>query len=102
MDEVLKFSEIKIQEEINENVRAQLSPKQIKFLQRLAVELRDSEWSDEAIGNTIRSISPDCGVSGREAYVALYWAMLGREHGPKASSLILEIGKSAAIELFNS
>ena len=26
--------------------------------------------------------------------------MLGREHGPKASSLILEIGKSAAIELF--
>ena len=49
---------INIQEEIDENVRAQLSPKQIKFPQRLAVELRDSEWSDEAIGNTIRMISP--------------------------------------------
>ncbi len=70
--------------------------------QKMAVELRDSEWSDEAIGNTIRMTSANSGVSGREAYIALYWAMLGRSHGPKASALIFEIGKSAAIELFGS
>ena len=41
-------------------------------------------------------------ISGREAYIALYWAMLGRSHGPKASALIFEIGKTAAVELFSS
>tara|TARA_B100000609_G_scaffold58606_1_gene45815 strand:- start:26942 stop:27730 length:789 start_codon:yes stop_codon:yes gene_type:complete len=93
---------IHIQEVIDENSRAQLSPEQLSFLEKLAVELRDSEWSDEAIGNTIRMTSANSGVSGREAYIALYWAMLGRSHGPKASALIFEIGKSAAIELFGS
>ena len=93
---------INIQKEINDNARAQLSPKQIKFLQRFTVELRNSEWSDEAIGNIIRMTSANTEVSGREAYIALYWAMLGRSHGPKASALIFEIGKNAAIELFGS
>ena len=95
-------AKINIQKKIEDNTRAQLSPEQITFLQRLAVELSDSEWSDEAIGNTIRTISSDCGVSGREAYIALYWAMLGRKHGPKASSLLLEIGKDDAIKLLSS
>ena len=75
---------------------------QIRFLQRLAVELRDSEWSVEAIGNTIRKTTADLGTTAREAYIAIYWAMLGRSHGPNASALIFEIGKSAAIELFGS
>ena len=93
---------INIQKVIDENSRAQLSSEQLSFLEKLAVELGDSEWSDEAIGNTIRMTSANSGVSGREAYIALYWAMLGRSHGPKASALIFEIGKSAAIELFGS
>ena len=88
---------INIQKVIDENSRAQLSSEQLSFLEKLAVELGDSEWSDEAIGNTIRMTSANSGVSGREAYIALYWAMLGRSHGPKASALIFEIGKASSL-----
>lgn len=93
---------IHIQEVIDQNSRAQLSSEQLSFLEKLAVELGDSEWSDEAIGNTIRMTSANSRVSGREAYIALYWAMLGRSHGPKASSLLFEIGKDEAIKLLSS
>ena len=93
---------IHIQEVIDDNSRAQLTPEQLSFLEKLAVELSDSEWSDEAIGKTIRMTSANSGVSGREAYIALYWAMLGRSHGPKASSLLFEIGKDDAIKLLSS
>jgi len=93
---------IHIREKIDDDALAELSQEQIAFLERLAEGLRSSEWSDEAIGTTIRKTAPDCGVSGREAYVALYWAMLGRNHGPKASSLLFEIGKDNAIKLLSS
>ena len=93
---------IHIREKIDDDALAELSQEQIAFLEKLAVELRDSEWSDEAIGNTIRMTSANTGVSGREAYIALYWAMLGRSHGPKASSLLFEIGKDDAIKLLSS
>ena len=93
---------INIQKQIDDNTREQLNQKQLIFLRNLASVLGDSEWSDEAIGNTIREMTSASEISGREAYIALYWAMLGRSHGPKASALIFEIGKTAAVELFSS
>ena len=93
---------INIQKEIDNNTRQQLSQKQLIFLGNLASNLRDSDWSDEAIGTRIRETASTSEISGREAYIALYWAMLGRSHGPKASALIFEIGKTAAVELFSS
>ena len=93
---------IHIHSQIDENVRGELSQEQSTFLQKLAGELSNTEWSDEAIGSTIRTIAPGCGIGGREAYVALYWVMLGRNYGPKASAILFEIGREAAIELLTS
>ena len=52
---------INIQKVIDENSRTQLSSEQLSFLEKLAVELGDSEWSDKAIGNTIRMTSVNSG-----------------------------------------
>ena len=84
---------INIQKEIDNNTRQQLNQKQLIFLGNLASDLRDSDWSDEAIGTRIRETASSSEISGREAYIALYWAMIGRSHRPKASALIFEIGK---------
>ena len=93
---------IHIHKSISAEARAELSEEQRVFLSSLAEGLAELNWSEQAIGATIRTIAPDCGISGREAYIALYWAMLGRNHGPKASSLLFEIGKNEAISLLSS
>ncbi len=41
----------------------------------------------------------DVGINGRDAYVALYWVILGKHHGPKASSLMAEMEKSVFLAL---
>ncbi len=93
---------IHIHESISEDARANLSPEQSSFLSALGETLADSEWSDEAINQSIRTVTKESEIGGRQAYVALYWALLGRSHGPKASALILEIGQEAAIALLTS
>ena len=93
---------IHIHKSISAEARAELSEEQRVFLSSLAEGLAELNWSEQPIGATIRTIAPDCGISGQEAYIALYWAMLGRNHGPKASSLLFEIGKDDAIKLLSS
>jgi lysyl-tRNA synthetase class 1 len=95
-------AQIHIHKSISAEARAELSEEQRVFLSSLAEGLAELNWSEQAIGATIRTIAPDCGISGRDAYIALYWAMLGRNHGPKASSLLFEIGKNEAISLLSS
>jgi len=42
------------------------------------------------------------GIGRREAYVALYWVLLGRSHGPKASSIIAEMTRDEILSLLGS
>lgn len=93
---------IQIHKTISEEARAELSEEQRVFLSSLVEELAESDWSEQAIGTTIREVAPTCGIGGREAYIALYWALLGRNHGPKASALLFEIGRESVIALLTS
>jgi len=49
-----------------------------------------------AIANACES----AGIERRKGYSSLYWALLGRSHGPKASSLIFELEKGEVLSLF--
>jgi len=44
-------------------------------------------------------VAAEVGIGGREAYVALYWIILGKNHGPKASSLMSEMDRNQFLSL---
>ena len=76
---------------VSDEALANLTDEQVAFLSALGESLKDCEWTDKAIGDCIRSVAADAEIAGREAYVALYWTVLGKNHGPKASSLMAEM-----------
>ena len=94
---------IHIHKTISAEARAELSDEQRVFLDHLKNWLIELQyWHEPDIDATIREVARQYKIGGRGAYIALYWAMLGRNHGPKASSLLFEIGKDDAIKLLSS
>ena len=53
--------------------------------------IENCEWTDKAIGDWIRSVAAEVGIGGRDAYVALYWIILGKSHGPRIASIMAEM-----------
>lgn len=93
---------IQIHLSLSEDARKNLSEEQTSFLSAFSGSLENIEWSEEHIGQLIRETAQNAGIGGRQAYVALYWAMLSRSHGPKAAALLHEIGRDSAIALLSS
>jgi len=94
-------AKIEIRSSISEDARDNLSEEQIGFLSALGAKFKDCDWTEGAIGSCIRSVATETGVGGRDAYVALYWAILGKSHGPKASSLIAEMESASVVSLIS-
>ena len=88
-----------MQTEVSEDLRANLTDEHRQFLSALGDSLKDCEWTEKAIGDCIRSVAAEVGIGGREAYVALYWMILGKNHGPKASSLMAEMESGHVLSL---
>jgi lysyl-tRNA synthetase class 1 len=92
---------IEVQSGVSEGVRVHLTDEHRQFLSALGSSLENCEWTDQAIGNCIRSVAAGAGIGGREAYVALYWIILGKNHGPKASSLMAEMDLEHLLSLIS-
>ena len=90
---------VEVQTEVSEDLRANLTDEHRQFLSALGDSLKDCEWTEKAIGDCIRSVAAEVGIGGREAYVALYWMILGKNHGPKASSLMAEMESGHVLSL---
>jgi lysyl-tRNA synthetase class 1 len=88
-----------VQTIVSDESRSNLDDGHREFLSTLGKSLGDCEWTDKAIGNCIRAVAAEVGIGGREAYVALYWIILGKNHGPKASSLMAEMGSEHLLSL---
>ena len=82
-------------------VRANLTDEHRAFLSALSGALSDCEWTDAAIGDCIRATIGETGIGGRDAYVALYWVILGKNHGPRASSLMAEMESRHLLSLIS-
>ena len=92
---------VEVRSGMSDNLRANLTDEHRQFLSTLCDSLEDCEWNESAIGDCIRSVAAEVGIGGREAYVALYWMILGKNHGPKASSLMAEMESEHLLSLIS-
>ena len=94
-------AKVEVQSSVSEEARANLDEIHRSFLSALAGALADCEWTDGAIADCIRATIGEEGIGGRDAYVALYWVILGKHHGPKASSLMAEMESGHLLSLIS-
>ena len=94
-------AKVEIRTSISDKARENLTEEQVGFLSALAVALADCNWNESEISSCIKSAVSETGVGGRDAYVALYWAILGKSHGPRASSLIAEMDSVSVLSIFS-
>lgn len=71
-------------------VKSKLTEGQRRFLSALADELRKENTADE-IQNQIYKLAESIGLPKDKAFEAVYLAILGRNRGPKAGSLIASL-----------
>tara|TARA_Y100000768_G_scaffold364641_1_gene325251 strand:- start:5120 stop:6688 length:1569 start_codon:yes stop_codon:yes gene_type:complete len=90
-----------IQTAIGDDFRENTSEEQKIFLRRLSKSLEDCEWGQDSIREKIRECTRICELVPRDGFSALYWALLGRSHGPRASALISEMDKRVLIDLLS-
>ena len=90
---------INIQKVITNEMKENISEDQIKFLKILSNSLSEVEWDNELITESIQECANLSEIKRRDAFLAIYWITLGKSFGPKASSLIFEIGKDEITKL---
>ena len=90
-----------IQSVIGDRFRENTSEEQKIFLRRLSKYLEECEWSQDSIREMIKECTSICEIVPRDGFSALYWALLGRGDGPRASALISEMERRALIDLLS-
>ena len=95
-------AKIEIKMELGDEARERLDSESKQFLSALSPLLSECEWADEQINEAIASACESSGIERRKGYSAIYWALIGRSHGPKASSLLFELDRNAILSLLGS
>jgi len=95
-------AKIEIKKRIGDEARENLGVEGRKFLSSLSSLLSGCEWSDEGINATIVNACESTGIPRGSGYSALYWALIGRSNGPKASSLLSEMDREGVLSLLGS
>lgn len=65
---------------------------QKEYLKKIALEL-DKNWDAEDFQKELYEISKSLNLQSVDAFAAIYTALIGKNHGPKAAWLILSLGK---------
>mgnify|MGYP001194870667 FL=1 len=95
-------AKIEIKMELGDEARERLDSESKQFLSALSPLLSECEWADEQINEAIASACESSGIERRKGYSTIYWALIGRSHGPKASSLLFELDRNAVLSLLRS
>ena len=95
-------AKIEIKMELGDETRERLDSESKQFLSALSPLLSECEWTDEQINEAIASACESSGIERRKGYSTIYWALIGRSHGPKASSLLFELDRNAVLSLLGS
>ncbi len=90
---------ITIQAEISDEVRSRISKESASFVALLSERLQTCEWSSDSIGSAIREVAGGCDLDNRQAYVSLYLVILGRDYGPRISSIMAEMDRGSLVEM---
>ena len=95
-------AKLEIRSEIGDEARTEIGGDGIAFLGRLSELLSECDWTDAGIGESISEACDSTGVSRKEGFASIYWAIIGRRHGPKASSLLFEMDRGEIVSLLGS
>lgn len=69
-----------------------LSEQQKELLASISKEL-SKKWDPEEFQTKIYELGKEIGLNGKQTFSAIYTALLGKDHGPKAAWLILSLDK---------
>jgi len=95
-------SRIVIQNIISKEARNSISREHRNFLLKLKIKLVNCDWDEKTISSQIRDTARDEEFNVKEAYIALYWLILGKKSGPKVASIISEIERKDMLSLIES
>ena len=85
-------------EEIPESAKT-LSETQKKYLAKIhEIYEKGGAENAESLQNNIYLLSQEMGLSGKEAFSAIYLSVLGKPNGPRAGVLLSNIGKDKVLE----
>jgi lysyl-tRNA synthetase class 1 len=95
-------AQIIIQSAITEEARDNLSTEQNSFLSEFQKRIIDYEWNESSINECIRESAAAVEIGMRQAYMALYWTILGKYFGPRIAALMSEIDKDEVMAIFSN
>ena len=90
---------IRILTEARDEIREEISEKGVDLLGELSSTMGDCEWNYEAIEKCIREAFEKIDIPSRDGYIALYLALLGRQFGPRAATIIGEMEREDFVSL---
>lgn len=89
-----------VQKEVPKNAR-NLSSSQKEYLKKVS-ELIGQNLSAEILQTRIYELAKELGISSKDAFGAVYMALLGKDHGPKAAWLISSLDRGFVKERFSN
>jgi lysyl-tRNA synthetase class 1 len=92
-------AKVEVRTSVGEEARTNLTGTHKEFLSKLSDALSDCDWNEGAIGDCIKSVASEMGMGGRDAYVSLYWVILGKSYGPRVASIMAEFEKGKILSL---
>ncbi|MCH1591763.1 MAG: hypothetical protein L7R66_02090, partial [Candidatus Thalassarchaeaceae archaeon] len=95
-------AKLELPSEVSEEARGNLNDGGRSFLSELCSLLSECEWEESKIGVAISDAAEFSRIPKREGYAALYWSLIGRNYGPKASSLLCEMDREKVLRLLRS
>ena len=95
-------AKLEIRRELSDEARGKLDRGGRDFLSALSSLLSECEWRDEQISEAISNACKSAEIPIREGYASIYWALIGRSFGPRASSLLCEMGRESVLSLLRS
>ncbi len=78
-----------------------LSEIQKQYLRKISTEL-DKKWSGEDLQKELYEWSKQMNIPTKEAFTAIYLALIGKDHGPKAGWLILSLDREFVKKRFSN
>lgn len=88
-----------VQQEVPEAAK-ELSQEQKAFLTRLTDEIKEGV-SAEDFQIALYNLSKEMGLSSKDSFAAIYSALLGKNHGPRAAWLILSLDRDFVVRRFS-
>jgi lysyl-tRNA synthetase, class I len=70
----------------------ELSSEQRASLEALIRELRNSEWSEEALNTRLFELAKECDLSQNQFFEGVYLTLLNNKRGPRLAQLIMGLG----------